>query len=342
MDKLVRKGAVIIGLVGIASVVPRTADAQETAPALFAEGQRLMSQGKAAEACPKFEKALALAAQSGTKFNLADCYEKTGKLATSLTLYRQVEDATRQAGQAERSTVAKKRADALEPRVPTVVVRAPWWASTPRASITFDGRQISPGELDKPIRVDMGSHEAIARLDTNETKAQVLVDKEGESKPLAVEAPKVAAPVTSAPVTSAPVTEPPHAEPASRGGAQRTVGIIVGSLGLVASGVGAVVVLGAKSSYSDATSECGTTCPRDKTMEANDARQSANFGGIVMGVGVAALVTGVVLFFTAPRSPSSPSATTARSYRSFQIAPMVPMSRTESRGPVGLSAMGTF
>lgn len=340
MDDLVRKGAVIIGLVGIAALVPRIAGAQESAPALFAEGQRLMSQGKVAEACPKFEKALALAAQSGTKFNLADCYEKTGKLATSLTLFRQVEDATRQAGQAERSTVAKKRADALEPRVPTVLVRAPWWASTPRASITFDGRQISPGELDKPIRVDMGSHEAIARLDTSETKAQVLVDKEGESKPLTVEAPKVA--VVAAPITPAPVTEPPRDEPASRGGAQRTVGIIVGSLGLVASGVGAVVVLGAKSSYSDATSECGTTCPRDKTMEANDARESANFGGIVIGVGVAAVVTGAVLFFTAPRSPSSPSATTARSYRSFQIAPMVPLSRTESRGPVGLSATGTF
>ena len=340
MDELVRKGAVIIGLVGIAALAPRTAGAQETAPALFAEGQRLMSQGKAAEACPKFEKALSLAAQSGTKFNLADCYEKTGKLATSLTLYRQVEDATRQAGQAERSALAKKRADALEPRVPSVVVHAPWWASTPRASITFDGRQLSPGELDKPIRVDMGSHEAIARLDTSETKAQVAVDKERDSKTLAVEAPKVA--VVAPPVTPVATIEPPHDEPASRGGAQRTAGIVVGGLGLVAAGVGAVVVLGANSSYSDATSECGTTCPPDKTAEANDARDSANFGGIVLGVGVVALVTGAVLFFTAPRSPSSPGATTARSSRSFQIAPMVPISRAETRGPIGLSATGTF
>lgn len=319
-----------LGLGASATLVPRMAHAQESAPALFAEGQRLMSQGKAAEACPKFERSLALTAGTGTKFNLADCYEKTGRFATALTMFREVEEATRKSGQAERSTVAKKRGDALEPRVPTVIVHAQWWATLPRASIALDGRQLSPGELDKPIRVDSGSHEAIARLDSSETKAQVVIEKEGESKTLAPEAPKVAAPlVTTPPVTQG--TEAPR-EGDSTGGTQRAIGLVVGGLGVVALGVGAVVVLSAKSSYSDATSTCGTACPPDETTKANDARDSANLGGIVLGAGLAALVTGTIVFFTAPRSAKAPSAATASDVR----RPTIRFS------PLGVSATGTF
>ena len=100
----------------------------------------------------------------------------------------------------------------------------------------------------------------------------------------------------------------PAAESASPGQTQRTIGLVTAGAGVIALGIGAVVVLGAKSDYDDATSGCGTSCPRDRTTRANDARDAANLGGIVLGVGLAAVAAGGIVFFTAPSSSSAPSA----------------------------------
>lgn len=286
-------------------------DAQETSASLFSEGQKLMAEKKYAEACPKFEKALALSPGVGTKFNLGDCYEKTGRPASALKLFREVEDTTRQVGQTERATAAKQRADALEPRVPTVVVVAPWAGAKPNATVTVDGAVVKHDDLAKPIRVDFGLHEAVARWNDKETRAHVQIEKESESKKLTLDEPGfvAAAPPTPPP----PVTEPPPADPeTSPGKTQRIIGVVTGGAGLVMLGVGGIVVLGAKSDYDDATKTCGTSCPREQTTAANDARSSANVGGIVFGIGAVALVTGVVLFFTAPSAKPSSSAAAFR------------------------------
>lgn len=308
------------------------AGAQETSSSLFAEGQKLMAEKKYAEACPKFEKALALSPGVGTKFNLGDCLEKTGHPATALKLFREVEDTTRQVGQTERSVAAKQRADALEPRVPTVVVAAPWLASKPNATITVDGTTIKHADLAKPIRVDFGLHEAVARVGDAQTRAQVLIERESESKKLSLDEPGlVVAPVTPPPPPPPLVIDGPPREPeASPGKTQRIVGIVTGAAGLVALGVGGIVVLGAKSDYDDATKTCGTACPREQTTIANDARSSANVGGIVFGIGAAALVTGVIVFFTAP-SKSSSEANSA-----FRVVP------TAGPGGGGMAMGGTF
>lgn len=282
------------------------ASAQETSASLFSEGQRLMAEKKYAEACPKFEKALSLSPGVGTKFNLGDCYEKTGRPASALKLFREVEDTTRQVGQTERATAAKQRADGLEPRVPTVVVVAPWLAAKSNATITVDGKEVKHDDVSKPIKVDFGAHEAIARWSDKETRASVQIEKDGESKKLVLDEPGfVAAPTPPPP----PITEGPPPEPeSSPGKTQRIIGIVTGSAGLVMLGVGGIVVLGAKSDYDEATKTCGTSCPRDETTKANDARSSANVGGIVFGVGAVALVTGIVLFATAPSSKPSSAA----------------------------------
>ncbi|MBS2015361.1 MAG: tetratricopeptide repeat protein [Deltaproteobacteria bacterium] len=313
-----------------ATFAPR-AEAQETSASLFADGQKLMAEKKYAEACPKFEKALSLSPGVGTKFNLGDCYEKTGRPASALKLFREVEDTTKQVGQAERSAAAKQRADALEPRVPTVVVVAPWLASKPNATITVDGAPLKTDDATKPVRVDFGLHEAVARWNDKETRAHVIIDKESESKKLALDEPGlVVAPAAPPAPPPAAVEAPPPEPESSSGKTQRVVGLVTGGAGLVMLGVGGVVVLGAKSDYDDATKACGTSCPREQATTANDARSTANVGGIVFGVGAVALVTGVVLFFTAPSSKTSSASATLR---------VVP-----SAGPngAGMSMGGTF
>jgi hypothetical protein len=317
-----------IALVASVACVASRAEAQnESSSTFFSEGQRLMAQGKFQEACPKFEKALSLNPGAGTKFNLADCYEKTGRLASALTLFREVEDVTRQVGQKERSATAKQRADALEPRIPSIVLHAPWVNESPRAELSLDGRTLAPDALDKPIRVDLGAHVAIARLEGAETRADATVEHEGESVSLVLAAPRPAS------VAKLPPSPPPAAAATDddrTGHTQRIAGLVVGGVGVVALGIGAIVVLGAKSTYDDATVSCGKSCPHDETKRANDARDSANLGGIVLGVGLAAAATGAVLFLAAPsRSVRSASA-------SVRLAPGA------ARGALGLTALGEF
>jgi tetratricopeptide (TPR) repeat protein len=337
MPALMRRGLAASFAVA-ALAMTATAGAQGTGSSTyFAEGQRLMKEGKYAEACPQFEKALTLNPGAGTKFNLAECYEKTGRLASAFGLFREVESVTRQVGQSERSAAAKERADSLEPRTPTVIVRAPWTSSLPQATIALDGKPLSFNDVEKPIKVDFGKHEAIARAGTNETRAEAVIDKEGESKALVLAAPGEAIAPTPSGQTDAQPT--PHADPPAEasapGSSRRTIGLVVGGVGAAALGVGAFVVLGAKSSYDNAIadSKCqqgingGLQCPSDRATEANDARSQANVGGIVMGIGAGALIGGLVLFFTAPSS---------RPAASVRIVPGAP------RADIGLSTEASF
>jgi hypothetical protein len=79
-------------------------------------------QGLAAQACPKFEESQRLDPGVGTQFNLADCYERTGRLASAYTTFIDVAAATRQLGQFEREAVARERAKSIKPRLSRLVI----------------------------------------------------------------------------------------------------------------------------------------------------------------------------------------------------------------------------
>ena len=335
-------GAALFASVALLLSSPVAFAQDRSSASFFSDGQRLMAQGKYAEACPNFEKALALNPGAGTKFNLAECYEKTGRPATALTLFREVENVTRQVGQQERSALAKERADALEPRVPTIVVRAPWLSTVPNASLTLDGRPITLNDVEKPVRVDMGKHVAIASVDPqHETREEVIIEREGESRVLALSAPVALAEkadrnvgTAAGPAVPASTTAP-DSNGQSSGSTQRTIGIALAGTGVVALGVGTVIALVAKSTYDDATETCGTACPAANAADANDARTTANVGGAVMGAGLAIAAAGAILWFTAPSAKSTNGAAT----RPAHGARLVP---SATPAGLGLSAMGTF
>jgi hypothetical protein len=281
----------------IAAAQERQENASSTA--LFNEGQRLMARGAYAEACPKFERALAITPGVGTKFNLAECYEKTGKLGSAVRLFREVEELTRQVGQDERARAAADRASALEPRASRLVVSAPWVTATPGATLRLDGRLLERQEIGTPQFVDLGLHEAVGAVDGREVRRNVTIAHEGQRVTIELEAPKAPPRPPPPPPTS---TEPTEAQ---TGLDRRVVGLVVGGAGSIALGVGLFVTISAKDRYDDATRTCGRACPHDDAVRANDARDAANIGGIVSGVALGLIAAGAILIVTARPSTAS-------------------------------------
>jgi hypothetical protein len=90
-------------------------DAQR-ADALFEEGKELRGQGRYAVACADFEESRRLDEGIGVTLYLADCYEQAGDLPRALGEYRRAEALAVARGD-KRGAVARRRAEALEPRV---------------------------------------------------------------------------------------------------------------------------------------------------------------------------------------------------------------------------------
>ena len=114
--------ALVVVLLATSSAVAQPSEAVQRADQLFQEGRKLLDAGNAAAACPKFEESQRLDPGLGTLLNLADCYERTGRLASALSAFRSSEEQARRLGEKRRETAAADRARALEGRVPRVTI----------------------------------------------------------------------------------------------------------------------------------------------------------------------------------------------------------------------------
>jgi hypothetical protein len=206
------------------------ADTDEAgARVLFAEARRLSAAGNYAEACPKFEASLRLNPGIGTSFNLADCMEHTGRLASAWARFLDVAAATKLAGQPEREQVARDRAAALEPRLAhlTVQVAAP----PPGLIVERDDVTLPPSSWDMAVPIDPGTHAIKATAPGKRPWATtVSVDDAGDvslSVPSLEELPEPPAPIVL-------VGPTPQAGPQRRISAPVAVAASIGLVGLVA------------------------------------------------------------------------------------------------------------
>jgi len=109
-------------------------------------------------------------------------------------------------------------------------------------------------------------------------------------------------------VTPSPEAPPPApAEPPSPGRGRRILGITVGAIGIAALGVGTAFGLSASSKKSDATNgHCNDKfqCTDQAGVDlVKDAQSAATISTVAIGIGVAAVAGGVILFLTAPKDP---------------------------------------
>lgn len=317
----------------LAAAAPSKQDVAR-ADKLFKEAKSLMAAGKLAQACPKLEESQSLDPAPGTKYQLAVCYEGTGKPATALAFYTEIAELAKAGGYKDKEKVAREKAAAIEPRVPRIVIEV---ASSSRVSglaITRDGAPVEEGMYNRPILVDPGQYTIEATAPGKRPfKSTVTVEGEGT---------KVSVPVRLQDLEDFGKRDEIPKEPASGPssfGPQRIAGTVVGVLGLGGVVLGTVAGLDAKSAYDKAMGDPGL-CPTKTTCYAAgkklvDTAQTDALISTVGFIGGGVLVAaGVVIIATGGPGKSAPK--TGSSGPSATFVPVV----TGSYG--GVAAAGQF
>jgi tetratricopeptide (TPR) repeat protein len=134
--------------------------------------------------------------------------------------------------------------------------------------------------------------------------------------PAAAPPPPGPAQVPGGPPPVAPIGAPPPMateQPTAPSGKRSVAPLIVVGVGGVATIVGGIIFFGARSEIADFEAQCPDhKCPPERpnlTADANAAQSKQTVGGVVMGVGLAAVAGGLIWYFVS--KPSSPSPTTA-------------------------------
>ena len=280
----------LVGSSSVGSVHAQTsADNRAAAQVLFDEAVKLRDGGNLARACPKFAESVRLDPGPGARFNLADCYERMGKLASAWTHFLEVLASVEMAGQSARLEAVRQRVRALEPRLSRLVIQP----HNPVAGLVVerDGSVVGAPQWSTAVPVDAGTHRIQATAPGYlPWRGEQLV--QGEGQQIRVVIPEL---------VPAPV-QPKTPDQGTGDSPQATIGWVVGAAGLVGLGVGVgfgIRALAKKSAFDEqcpnapSCSQVGLTL-RDEGITAGTV---STIGFIAGGVLAA---SGVVLVLTAP------------------------------------------
>jgi len=267
---------------------------------LFNEARTLFDKGDHASACPRFEASYKLDAALGTLLNIATCYEKLGRLASAWGRYREVIALATKVGDTPRLTIARERADAIEPTLPKLTIRAR--SSIAGMVVTRDDIPVDPAVRGVGIYVDSGAH-TITATAVGRKPFSTKVEVKGSDA-------KVVLPDL--------VIDPDYKGPAPRattirleqdvidpGRTRRIVGLSLGGVGiatLVAGfGFGAVARATYDTAFEDELCDRTTLECTPKGQERTDRARSQSLVANIATIGGAAMIAGgVFIYLTAP------------------------------------------
>jgi hypothetical protein len=292
----------------LAGALESTALAQNkaAAEAAFREGRELLAADRVAEACDKFSLSQRLDPAIGTLLNLADCHERMGKLASAWAEFNEAAVRAAREGQSRRAEEAERRAQLLEPRLTRLLLEVD--PDNPTAlAISRDSVDITL-LVGTPTPVDPGEVVMEARASGYKPwTAKVALVGEGRTIVIKVPALEPDETLSEGPGTggagqrSAAVVLDPVVD-AAPSRTRAYAGLALGGAGVVAVGVGGVFGLRARSLWRDSRADCNeqNECHGHGYDLVKDAQSAANVSTILVGGGLAVLVGGAVLWFTAP------------------------------------------
>ena len=227
--------ALLAGSIGPAQAVasgPPDASAEQ----LFQAARVLLKRGDLAAACPKFLESYRLEPATGTLLGVAACHEQQGLLASAWREFTQAAESAREEGRSDRETIALKRAEALRPRLSTLMVAlSAELMLLPGLQVFRNGELLDASEQNRVLPVDGGQYLIEVRAPGHVALArQLTVAAAGDQQTLVLP-------------TLAPLAPPPGAgEQAAQSSASpsgSTPTRVVG-LGLGAAALGVAVVSG--------------------------------------------------------------------------------------------------
>jgi hypothetical protein len=311
---------------------PSTEQVSDAARALFAEGRNLVASGSYEQACPKFEQSLKQKVGIGTQFNLADCWEHVGRIASAYELFLAAADNARSAGQPERDQAARDRATLLEPRVSRLIISID--ESEPELVVTRGQAPVERATWGVATPIDPGTYTIRATAPEKEPwSTQIEVTAEGTSISVHVPALKLKAkPALRLAAIEAPepARHPVRAHPDNR----TIITLALGALGV--SGLVSGTVFGLH--YQSTNARAAAICPASVDCTSaqvtshdsflSDARQARNLSFVSFGVGAMSLVTGAAFYLRSD---------TGAQRASWTAGPAI-----SAGGSIGAAAQGRF
>ena len=311
--------ATVIALLGLS--FPARAQSAE-ADELFRQGRAALEKMDYATACSKFSESNRLERAVGTLISLAQCEEAQNKFVMARQHWQEAADlADALQDRLQRGPAARAKVAELDKRIARLTIQLGPTAP-PSTTVKRDDVNLQSASFGSALPVESGKHVLVVSAEGYEPKQFDLMLSEGESQTIVVEpgAQLPAPPPGTNPGAEVPVAPgEPHSE------TLRTTAFVLGGVGVIGIGVGAVFGLRASSKWSDAKDACkpgacgaGSTAQSDK----DSASSAGTISTITFIVGGAALATGIALYVVDRN----------QRYGSLKIVP--------SLG--GLSAIGSF
>ena len=292
---LVALGVLVAGLAASPGARAGTPEDRAAAREHLTQAQGLKKQGQLAEALPHFEESQRLDPKLSTALDLADCAELAGKLVEAQAYWAAARDQAKHDEKPQSRARAEQRLAAVEKRVAHLTLQlaadAPAGTQVLRDDVPLEQASLATAQALNP-----GDHVVVVKATGHDDAKYAVKLAEGDNQTLPIAAGPTTAVAAPPPPPPIKVVAPPPPQPqdtSSSGSGQRTVGLITGAVGLVAAGIGAPLwYVG----YRDGNS-LGPT-----------ADQRLLSGQILVIGGGALLVTGAVLFLTAPSGSAPQSA----------------------------------
>lgn len=307
--------AAIASIVAAAAAVPREARADSAAAdSLFKAAKQDMTDGKIAEACPKFEASFREEELLGALLNAADCREQQGRLATAWAHFGHAVDLATK-NQDKRLKYAQERRDKLTPRLPKlkVIVTNP----VPDVRIYRGDQELTAGTFGEALPVDPGDTVLQVTLHDEVLWDQTISCSEGQTVERTIDVKKI--------YDAAPAVKQRRQKIADdkKGGdvvavalpffnPQRIAGLVIGVTGVAGAAVGFAfggLALGEKSTVNDnCANRAGSAdryCTKTGIDAANAAILDADVSQWTLIASGAVTAVGLTLFLTAPTSKIS-------------------------------------
>jgi hypothetical protein len=281
--------AVLLAALGVTSAAQAVSEQdRKTAREQLTQAQDLKKQGQLQEALAHFEESQRLDPKLTTLMDLADCEEQLGKLLDAQTHFAAARDKAAHDELPQSKAKAEARRAAVEKRLAHLTLQLA--ADAPAGAQVFsDDVPLEAASLGTALTTNPGEHVIVVKAPEHDDAKYSVKLADGDNQTLPIAAGPLTAKAAPPPPPPPPVVVAPKVSTedvsTSSGSSRRTLGLVAGGVGIVGIGAGSALWY---------------VGWRDSNSIGPTADQQLLVGQIsVIGGGVL-LVTGIVLFATAP------------------------------------------